>query len=184
MSENSNLFLIGFMGTGKTAIGKRLSHALGKKFIDTDDEIEKVTKMSISQIFLRHGEFRFRSEEKLALRKACTHDNAVIATGGGAVLSEENTKLMTDTGRILCLTARPEVIQRRVKRRDDRPLLHRDKSIEKIKELLDERVPYYEKYAEAFFDTSDDEHDKVVERILEHLGERKTHGGAQNSAGG
>jgi len=169
MGEKKNIIIIGFMGTGKTAIGKRLAQSLGKKFIDTDKEIEKVTGMSIPQIFYKHGEFRFRSEEKLAIRKACSNNNAVIATGGGAVLDEESAKLMQESGRIICLTARPEVIQKRVKRRDDRPLLHRDKSIEKIKKLLQEREPYYRRYAEAFFDTSDNEHEEVVERILEFL---------------
>ena len=169
MAERGNVFLIGFMGTGKTAIGKRLAQAMGKQFIDTDKEIEKVTGMPISHIFNKHGEIRFRSEEKLAIRKACSRTNAVIATGGGAVLDDENIKLMQKCGRILCLTARPEVIQNRIKRKDNRPLLQRDKSIERITELLADREIYYKKSAEAFFDTSDEEHEQVVDRIVKHL---------------
>ncbi len=173
MADRANVILIGFMGTGKTAIGKRLAYALGKQFVDTDKEIEFVTGMSIPNIFSKHGEVRFRSEEKLAILKACSLSNAVIATGGGAVTDPENIKRMQSSGRILCLTARPEVIQQRIKRKDNRPLLHRDKSIEKIKELLAEREVYYKKYAEAFFDTSDEEHEQVVEKIINYLkGER------------
>ncbi|KUK11047.1 MAG: Shikimate kinase [Clostridia bacterium 41_269] len=173
MREKDNIILIGFMGTGKTAVGKRLAQALGKKFIDTDKEIERVTGMTISQIFQKHGECRFRSEEKLALKKACSLNNAVIATGGGAVMDEENAEIMQKSGRIICLTARPEVIQKRVKRRDDRPLLHRDKSIKRIEELLKEREPYYKRYAEAFFDTSDNEHSEVVKNIIDYLEGKK-----------
>jgi shikimate kinase len=83
MADRANIILIGFMGTGKTAIGKRLAQALGRPFIDTDKEIEKVTGMSIAQIFNKHGEIRFRSEEKIAIKKACASRSAVIATGGG-----------------------------------------------------------------------------------------------------
>ena len=169
MEDSKNIYLVGFMGTGKTAIGKRLAYALGKKFIDTDKDIENVTGMTISQIFAKHGEVRFRSEEKLAISKACSSNNAVIATGGGAVLDEENVQRMRKTGRIICLTARPEVIQRRVKRRDNRPLLHRDKSLDRIMGLLSQREPYYKECSEAFFDTSDEEHEEVVNKILAFL---------------
>lgn len=177
MADRSNIILIGFMGTGKTAIGKRLAQALGKQFIDTDKEIEKVTGMSISQIFNKHGEIRFRSEEKLAVKKACSRNNSVIATGGGAVMDDENIKIMKNCGRIICLTARPEVIQARIKRKDNRPLLQRDKSIERITELLNEREVYYRKCGEAFFDTSDEEHELVVDRILSFLRSEKNERG-------
>ncbi len=169
MGERGNIILIGFMGTGKTAIGKRLAQALGKQFIDTDKEIEKVTGMTISQIFNKHGEIRFRSEEKLAIQKACSGNNAVIATGGGSVIYDENIKTMRACGRIICLTARPEVIQARIKRKNNRPLLQRDKSIERITELLKEREVHYCKCAEGYFDTSDEEHEEVVGRILDFL---------------
>lgn len=173
MGDRSNVILIGFMGTGKTAIGKRLAQALGKQFIDTDKEIEKVTGMTISQIFNRHGEVRFRSEEKLAVKKACSANNAVIATGGGAVIDDDNIEKMKACGRIICLTARPEVIQARIKRKDNRPLLQRDKSIERITELLSDREVHYRKCAEGFFDTSDEEHEQVVDRILSFLRSEK-----------
>lgn len=173
MTDRSNIILIGFMGTGKTAIGKRLAQTMGKQFIDTDKEIEKVTGMTISQIFNRHGEIRFRSEEKLAVKKACSRSNAVIATGGGAVIDDDNIKMMKSCGRILCLTARPEVIQARIKRKDNRPLLQRDKSLERINDLLTDRKVYYKKCAEGFFDTSDDEHEQVVEHIITFLRSEK-----------
>lgn len=169
MNEKGNIILIGFMGTGKTAIGKRLAQAMGKHFIDTDKEIEKVTGMTISQIFNKHGEIRFRSEEKLAIKKACSRNNAVIATGGGSVIDEDNIKNMQDCGQIICITARPEVIQARIKRKNNRPLLQRDKSIERINELLQEREVHYRKCAEGFFDTSDEDHEEVVARILDFL---------------
>lgn len=169
MADRGNVVLIGFMGTGKTAIGKRLAQALGKQFIDTDQEIERVTGMTIAQIFNRHGEIRFRSEEKLAIKRACSSSNAVIATGGGAVLDKENIATIKGCGRVICLTARPEVIQNRIKRKDNRPLLQKDKSIGKIKELLSEREACYRKCAEIFFDTSDEEHEQVVSRVLNFL---------------
>src|SRR5690606_19274640 len=103
-----------------------------------DKEIEKLTGMTISQIFAKYGEVRFRSEEHLIVTKVANRTNCVISTGGGAVLNEENVRALRKNGILICLTARPEVIQARVSKRGGRPLLQKDKSIEKISRMLEE----------------------------------------------
>lgn len=164
----TNIVLIGFMGVGKTSIGKRLAEILQMEFIDTDKEIEKLTGMTISQIFARHGEVRFRSEEHLIVTKVANRTNCVISTGGGAVLDEENVKALKRNGVLVCLTARPEVIQERVSKRGGRPLLQKDKSIEKITQMLEERKEFYAR-ADFTLDTTNLTPDETVEEILAHL---------------
>jgi len=167
----SNVVLIGFMGAGKTSTGRRLAEILGMEFIDTDKEIEKLTGMTISQIFAKYGEVRFRSEEHLIVTKVANRTNCVISTGGGAVLNEENVRALRKNGILICLTARPEVIQARVSKRGGRPLLQKDKSIEKISRMLEERKPFYAQ-ADFIVDTSDITQGETVELILAYLEER------------
>lgn len=166
----NNLVLIGFMGTGKTAVGRRLARKLKMKFVDTDDDIEKVSGMSVGKIFSEYGEVRFRSEEKLAIKRASRLNNCVIATGGGAVLFPENLKELAKNGTVIALKATPEEIQKRVQKRNNfRPLLGNDKSIERITELLNQRKDLYEK-ADYLIDTTGKDLDEVVAEILEVLG--------------
>lgn len=168
-----NIILIGFMGTGKTAVGKRLASRLRLKFFDTDEDIEKVSGMSIGKIFNDYGEIRFRSEEALAVKRAAKLNGHVIATGGGTVLSQENMELLSDSGLIFALEASAEDIQTRVSKRNSfRPLLGNDKSLTKIKTLLDQRAKAYDQ-ADYKIDTTSKSLDDVVEEILELI---KKHG--------
>lgn len=167
----SNIVLIGFMGVGKTSVGKRLADILQMEFIDTDKEIEKLTGMTISQIFARHGEVRFRSEEHLIVTKVASRTNCVISTGGGAVLNDENVKALRKNGVLICLTASPEVIQERVSKRGGRPLLYKDKSIEKITQMLEERKEFYAQ-ADFAVDTTNLSQEETVEEILAQLKDR------------
>lgn len=166
-----NIVLTGFMGTGKSAIGKRLARLLKRSFYDTDQEVEEVTGLTISQIFAKHGELRFRSEEKLVIRKLAAKENAIIATGGGAVLDDENIKELSENGVLICLTADPEVILARVSKKNTRPLIKKDYGLEEIKEMLEERDPYYKK-ADLFIDTSKNGFDEVISKIVSLLKER------------
>lgn len=164
-----NIVLIGFMGTGKTAVGRRLANKLKMQFLDTDDDIERVSGMSVGRIFNEFGEVRFRSEEKLAVKRAIKRTNCVIATGGGIVLDSENFNMLSQNGIIIALKAAPEEIQKRVSKRNSfRPLLGNDKSLERIKELLAERESLYDA-ADYIIETTGKNLDEVVNEILRML---------------
>ncbi len=167
MIGKTNIIITGFMGTGKTSVGRYLARLTGKKFIDTDREIERVTGLSAAQIFSRCGEEYFRREETKAIRRACSFSDCVIATGGGAVLKEENFFLMKKNGILIALYASPEEIKRRLKNDKTRPLL-KDNSVERIKLMLAEREPFYRR-ADIGIDTSGYSYKEVAQRILTEL---------------
>lgn len=118
-----SVFLTGFMATGKTAVGRALARRLDRRFVDLDHEIERGAGLAVAEIFARFGEAEFRSRERAALGDACRIDRAVIATGGGVVVDPANRETMRAAGTIVCLTADPETILRRVGGGADRPLL-------------------------------------------------------------
>ena len=151
-----NIVLIGFMGVGKTSLGKLLASKLGRAFIDLDEKIEHDAKMSIPQIFETHGEKYFRELEKAAVREVSARKNIVIATGGGTVKDAENLQLLKNSGVVICLTTDPEEIFRRTQKRGERPLLDGggNERLETIKKLLDERQQFYNQ-ADYQIDTTD-----------------------------
>lgn len=168
-----NIVLTGFMGTGKTATGKRLASRLNMNFIDTDREIEAVTGLKIPEIFRKYGEKRFRSEEQLIVKRIANFCNCVIATGGGVVLNPDNVKLLRKNGIIVLLESRPEIIARRVRHHNVRPLLGKKEDlIPRIEMLLKERAPFYEDY-DYKLDTSDLDLDVVVSRIIDFIKEKE-----------
>lgn len=138
-----NIVLTGFMGTGKSGVGRILAKKLSYILIDSDAEIEKEQKMSITDIFKQHGEAIFRDIESDIIKRLSDMENVVISTGGGAVLRESNIENLRKKGVIVCLTASPETILRRVEHSNERPLLHVDNPLQKIKELLNSREQYY-----------------------------------------
>ena len=140
-----NIVLVGFMGTGKTSIGKRLAMQLRMHYVDTDDIIERDSGRRISDIFSEDGEETFRELESEAVRKASKLDNYVISTGGGVVLRESNMTELRRNGIIFCLTATPEEIYRRVRHQSHRPLLQTPDPLSKIKTMLEDRHAYYVK---------------------------------------
>ncbi|RJX18722.1 MAG: shikimate kinase [Desulforudis sp.] len=166
-----NVVLIGFMGTGKTVVGRRLARILRREFVDTDAEIERVTGKSVRQIFAEDGETRFRSEENILCEKLARRENLVIATGGGIVLNPENVAYLKEGGILIGLRADPEVILRRVGRRGNRPLLRGGNKRERIEGLLRERAGAYD-VAELTLDTGVGSPDRAARAIIEYLRER------------
>lgn len=161
-----NIVLTGFMGTGKTTVGKRLALRLKLKFVDTDHEVEKIIGMTVKEIFKKHGERRFRSEETAAISRLSRQDMQVIATGGGAVLSPLNMEFLRRNGIIFCLTADPDTIYQRVSTKKTRPLLEGQEDLRaKIVRLLLERKDAYAN-ADYIINTSGRYCDEVVEDIV------------------
>ena len=161
-----NIILTGFMGAGKSTVGMRLAERVKMEFVDLDREIEKVTGMSVNQIFKRYGEIRFRSEENLMVEKLAKRNGLVIATGGGTVLREENMQILRNNGIIILLEASPEDIFARVSRkRGTRPLLRKNLTIENIEAMLADRDPFYQQ-ADHRINTSGKDLDTIVKEIM------------------
>ena len=163
-----NIIFVGFMGTGKSLVAKRLAKRLDRRFVDTDSWIEQEADMPIAQLFATEGEAAFRQRERQAIARACQEKEMVIATGGGAILDRENAKTMKASGPVICLTARPEVILQRVQGDTTRPLLQGLNPLEKIQQLLTDRAEAYAR-ADITIDTSNLGPDAVVEATLTAL---------------
>ncbi|MDH5767557.1 MAG: shikimate kinase [Nitrospirota bacterium] len=163
-----NIILTGFMGTGKTEVGRELSRLLHMKLIDVDTEIEKSQKMTINTIFKKFGEPRFREIETEMIKKISENKNVIISTGGGVVLKQENMDVLRNNGVIICLTATPETILRRTSHNSDRPLLQVENPLKKIKGLLNFRKPFYEK-ADIIINTNDKTPLQITEEIIERI---------------
>lgn len=167
-----NIVLIGFMGCGKSAVGRRLAKRLRYKHIDTDNEIEEVTGKTVAQIFAKDGPIRFRSEEKLLLKRLAGRRNLVISTGGGMVLDPENVEMLQADGILIHLYGDSQVIYNRVKGKRCRPLLAKGDLRENIQQLLQERAGSYD-VAELTIDTGKYTVDEIVQLIMDYLKERK-----------
>ncbi len=166
-----NIVLIGFMGTGKSTIGQRLARRLGMVFVDTDREIEAITGMTVAEIFKKHGEKRFRSEEKLLARKLAQKQGLIISCGGGMPLDPENMELLGANGIIVRLKADPlDVWARVMKKRRVRPLIGRNLTLEGLKAMMAERERYYQ-CAHFTVDTSADGIEEAVNKIILSLKE-------------
>lgn len=138
-----NVALIGFMGTGKTSVGRLVSEILKFDFLDTDDLIEKSTGRSITDIFSRDGEPAFRALEKKVVEELAHKDRTVISTGGGLPTNSENLSQLKACALVVCLWASPEKIWERVRHQSHRPLLHDADPQKKIRDLLATREPFY-----------------------------------------
>ena len=161
-----NIILVGFMGAGKTAVGKALARRLKMKFVDMDDLIEEREGMKIPDIFASKGEPYFRGVEKEVARGLCAQSGLVIAAGGGVVIDEENVKNLKSSGVMVCLTATADKILGRTRAHTHRPLLNVSDPKEKISELLAKRAEYYAR-ADYRIDTSELSIDEVVRKITE-----------------
>jgi shikimate kinase len=162
-----NVILVGFMGTGKTTVSRILSEQLGWKRVDTDEEIERRTGRTIPDIFREEGEAAFRDKETDALRDVLAGERQVIATGGGAVLREENRRLMRAGGWVVALTADKDSLLRRVAgagTADARPLLAGD-AASRLQALLEARRQAYD-FAHATVDTSKRPPEEVAQLLL------------------
>lgn len=165
-----NVILTGFMGTGKTSLGKMLAARLGRPFVDIDKKIEDEAHLSIPKIFERFGEAHFRALEREAVKDLCERRGLVIATGGGTVKDEENLRLLKSSGVMICLTTDPEEIFRRTMRRGERPVLDGggNERLDTIKRLLAERKQFYD-CADYHVDTTDWSPLQIIDDICRHV---------------
>jgi shikimate kinase len=138
-----NIVLVGFMATGKSMVGRAVAKKMGRQFVDIDKEIVINSKMSISEIFEKYGEDRFRAMESEAIEKFSSEKNLVIATGGGALIRERNVNSLKKNGVLICLTASTKEILKRVGTDTNRPILNVEDKVLTIARKLDERMRYY-----------------------------------------
>ena len=165
-----NVILTGFMGTGKTSLGKMLATKLGRPFVDIDKKIEDEAHLSIPKIFERFGEEHFRELERAAVKELSSRRGLVISTGGGTIKDEENLRLLKNSGVMICLTTEPEEIFNRTARRGERPVLDGggDERLATIKKLLAERKQFYER-ADYTVDTTEWSPIQIVDVICKYL---------------
>ncbi len=142
------IYLIGFMGAGKTTVGKLLAEKFNMPFADLDDVIEKKTDLTIPMIFEKHGEKYFRRLETDTLQGIAKYPGNIIATGGGIILSAKNRKTMKDTGTTIYLKWQTNILYQRIKNSTHRPLLKKSKNESQLVQLMDKmlekREPFYE----------------------------------------
>jgi len=163
----TNITLIGFMGVGKTAVGRVLAEKLQKNFVELDSLIEQRAGKSIPDIFQQDGETAFRELEIAVTKEVAKDKNLVIACGGGVVLNKINIDRLRQQSRIVYLTASPGVILKRVANEEgQRPLLEVDNPTLTIREMLSFRKPFYERAADITIDTSKLDIDSVAEQII------------------
>lgn len=175
MSQSGNIFLIGPMGAGKTTIGRQLAHMLEKTFVDVDQEIEKRTGVSIPTIFDIEGESGFRDREVAVIEAISGGLGLVIATGGGAVLREENRAVMKSRGTVVYLRADTETLFERTRRDRNRPLLQTENPRGKIAELLQIREPIYLELADVVVETGQRPPSSVARDIVLRLKQLDDH---------
>lgn len=156
-----NIYLIGFMGTGKTTISKKLNEITHSDEIDIDQEIVKKEGKTIPEIFKEFGENYFRVLETTCLNEVSKQSGKIVSCGGGIVLSNENVKRMKESGKIILLEAKPETIYERIKNDKNRPLLAGKMSMDYIAQMKRERKDIYDKSKDFKVDTDG----KTVEQI-------------------
>ena len=160
-----SIILTGFMGTGKTAVGQEIARRLARTFVDTDALIVESAGESISDIFAHAGEQRFRELERAAVTRACSLVDAVVATGGGAMLDRENRERMKMAGIVVCLQASEETILERVGGDASRPLLQGDDARERLRTLVAQRADAYAA-ADHHVDTSGRSIAEIAETVM------------------
>lgn len=165
----NNLYIIGFMGSGKTSLASELDKISANKKINVDALIEKKLGMSISEIFAIHGEAFFRKHEHEILSEISKHDNQIVDCGGGLPLTPENRKLIKTSGRCIYLKVSPNAVLQRLKSDESRPLLKNKKSIKEISLMLDKRVPFYESIADISIETDNFTTKEIAEKLIPYL---------------
>ncbi len=165
MLGNRSIVLVGMMGAGKSSIGRRLAARLGIPFIDADAEIESAAGMTIPEIFDKHGEPYFRAGEARVIARLLDNGPQVLATGGGSLMDAQTRALIGEKGVSIWLKADIDVLLKRTKRRNDRPLA------EKIRDLLPIREPLYAQ-ADIVVQSRDEPHENIVDEIMTQLPRR------------
>lgn len=138
-----NLYLVGFMGVGKSAIGRRLAREMGFEFVDSDDQIERKVGKKIPQIFETEGEARFRQYEREFIESGHKAGNCIVSCGGGLVVQSGMSELLKTKGIVICLFASADTIVERTSRNKNRPLLNVENPADRVRQLLAEREPIY-----------------------------------------
>ncbi len=171
MSERRNIVLTGFMGTGKTTVGRLLADRLGYEFVDTDDVIED-RHGPIPQIFLEYGEDEFRRQERAVAAELAARGGLVISTGGRMMVDPANAEVLGATGDVCCLTASIDTLVDRLVAvgAETRPMLAGHDLRARLQELLEERAPAYARFTQVATEGRDPE--QVVDAVLEQLARR------------
>ena len=166
-----SVVLVGMMGSGKSSIGRRLAARLAMPFVDADTEIEQAAGMTIPEIFEQHGEPYFRAGEARVIARLLDHGPQVLATGGGAFMNGDTRSVIRQKGVSIWLKAELDVLMKRIKRRNDRPLLKTDDPAATLTALIAERYPVY---AQADFTvlSRDVPHEAIVDEIVAALHQR------------
>jgi len=168
------IVLVGMMGAGKTTVGRRLAAKLGRRFVDSDEEVEKAAGMSIEEIFKARGEADFRAGEAKVIARLLKDDSIVLGTGGGAFINPETRGLVNDGSVSVWIKADPDLLFQRVSRRSNRPLLKTANPRETLQTLVDARYPIY---AEAHVTVvsrdvpQDQVANEVIAALIDHLRE-------------
>ncbi|MEM9172753.1 MAG: shikimate kinase [Pseudomonadota bacterium] len=170
----NKIFLVGPMGAGKSAVGRRLASDIGFEFADADDWVEARTGVDIAYIFEREGEVGFRKRETHALDTLSQQDKIVLATGGGAVGQAENRNILTARGFVVYLFASVAQQYQRVRYGHDRPMLHTDDPRARLKALFEQREPWYEQVADLKVTTDGRRVAEVARAIVALLPEAST----------
>jgi shikimate kinase len=177
-----SVVLIGLMGAGKTAVGRRLANRLDLPFIDADSEIEVAAGASISEIFAEHGEAYFRQGERKVIARLLENGPQVLATGGGAYMNPETRANIKAHGLSVWLKADIKVLMKRVGRRDNRPLLAAGDPEKVMKRLMEERYPIYAE-ADVTVESRDVPHDVIVGAVIDALAEKLGYRAAADTVG-
>jgi|SRR4029077_13901618 shikimate kinase len=160
-----SIVLVGMMGAGKSSVGRRVALRLGIPFVDADTEIEKAAGMAITDIFAIRGEAEFRAGEARVILRLLEGGPQVLATGGGAFINPDTRAAIAAKGISIWLKAEPDVLMKRIKRRQDRPLLHTADPAATLRKLLDEREPVYA-LADLTVQSREVTHDRIVDEIV------------------
>ncbi|NML75873.1 shikimate kinase [Rhizobium sp. S-51] len=163
-----NLVFVGLMGAGKSAIGRMTAAQLGLPFIDTDTEIERVSRMTISELFAAYGEEEFRALETRVIKRLLRSGPRVVSTGGGAFINEKTRKQIERGGISIWLKADLEVLWERVNKRDHRPLLKTENPKQTLENLMNQRYPVYE-LADMTVHSRDERKETIVNEVLEAI---------------
>ena len=169
MKPAGSLILVGMMGAGKTTVGRLLARRLKRNFLDADEEIERRCGVRIPVIFDIEGEAGFRARETQVIAELCALDNAVLATGGGAVLAEENRRRIATRGTVVYLHARPAHLWLRVRHDRNRPLLATADPQKRLEELYATRDPLYREVADLVIDTGKQSVQSLAKDLLTRL---------------
>jgi len=164
-----NIILIGFMGCGKTSVGKKLSETLDMEFLDTDELIEEKQGRTISSIFETDGEATFRVMETVCLKELLKRDGKpfVLSVGGGLPIREENRKLLSQIGHVVYLKVSPEIVYMRLRNDKTRPLLQGVNPRGRIMDLMSARKNFYEGAADSIIEVDNKEFQEIIEEIKE-----------------